>query len=423
MDVQDKSSCNELENDTFAISYMIKITLNFPTFYEKFGLLKRDHAYLRYKPIISKLSKELKLMKKLLYNQDTNLSKSELIDDDNTSMTLNSDNQESNYYQESVHTPVPVYYGLHSSSLVTTDNVNSINDSASADMAIHNDADPLDLPEHQTSPELPFHVNSSAKWMFKGTNISALFMLFQQSVAAIASSTLLHMETSIHEVLALSHILLLAPQQHSQLMIDTFTEVISDALTKNLVHQSLTLKLNNCDVIYRKVFLIIDSVQMHQLYNDEASVKLLQLCKHVDKHAVCVIRGIAKAIGELPLQAIKNKQSISEYELTTTYFHPILACILSSPKKRVLLLWTNIESDASGDKRPDATLTNLTQLSYEPSLGFGEAKVAQPNTNDNYLCYDFLRLKVFCKEAIGTHHWKACFVFQIHGFTIVFYLM
>ncbi len=107
----------------------------------------------------------------------------------------------------------------------------------------------------------------------------------------------------------------------------------------------------------------------------------------------------------------------------TTYFHPILSCILSSPEKRVLLRWTNIESDASGDKRPDAALTKLIQLSYGPSLGFGEAKVAQPNTNNNDLCHDLLRLGIFCKEAIDTHHWNACLAFQIHGFTIVFYLM
>ncbi|KAI9259749.1 hypothetical protein EDC94DRAFT_491301, partial [Helicostylum pulchrum] len=54
-------------------------------------------------------------------------------------------------------------------------------------------------------------------------------------------------------------------------------------------------------------------------------------------------------------QAIKNKK----YELTATYFHPILSSILSNPKKRAILRWTNIESGASGNKRPDATLTEI----------------------------------------------------------------
>ncbi|KAI7899865.1 uncharacterized protein BX663DRAFT_519758 [Cokeromyces recurvatus] len=89
------------------------------------------------------------------------------------------------------------------------------------------------------------------------------------------------METSIHEALALSHVLLLAPQQHSQLMIDVFTEEILDTLTENLVHESLKLKLDTGDVICKKVFRIIDLLQMHQLDNDEANVQLLQLCGHV----------------------------------------------------------------------------------------------------------------------------------------------
>ncbi|KAI9025198.1 hypothetical protein CLU79DRAFT_855154 [Phycomyces nitens] len=307
-------------------------------------------------------------------------------------------------------------------------------------MSRHNDADLLDLPGHQTSSTLLSCPNDSTGWMFKAkrNQISVvnfvlhstvvripqtLFMIFQQKVVDITASALLHMETSIHEALALSHVMLLAPQQHNQLMIDVFTEEILDALTENLVHESLEPKLDAGDVICGKVFRIIDSVQMHQLDNDEANVRLLQLCRHVDKHTACVIRGIAKAMGELPLQAIKNKQSIGEYELTTTYFHPILSCILSSPEKRVLLQWTNIETDASGDKKPDATLTKLTQLSYGPSLGFGEVKVAQPTTNNNDLCHDLLRLGIFCKEAINIHHWNACLAFQIHGFTIVFYLM
>jgi hypothetical protein len=115
------------------------------------------------------------------------------------------------------------------------------------------------------------------------------------------------MESSIHETLALSHALLLAPQQHSRLMIDVFTEEILDALTENLVHESLKLEVGIGDIICGKVFRIIDSVQMRQLDKDEANVQLLQLCGHLDKHTACVIRGIAKAMGKLPLQAIKNK--------------------------------------------------------------------------------------------------------------------
>ena len=464
------------------ITYCIenKATLTFPAFCENFDLFKRDYAYSRYKNIISRylpddydrLSKELNLWKnssaskkfwlritrlatdldahlrsaeyvqkviqqeiqvlhdvkgstsdRVSSHDTTHCSPSPSIEDSTTSITSNLDNQETNHCQESANTPVLADAVLNSNCFVATDNETPTDDSDAADMTRRNGADLVDLSGHGTSSTLLSHASASAGWMFKGTNISTLFMIFQQKVVDITASALLHMETSIHETLALSHVLLLAPQQHSQLMIDVFTEEILDALTENLVNGSLKLKLDTGDDICGKVFRIIDSVQMRQLGNDEANVQLLQLCGHVDKYTACVIRGIARAMGELPLQAIKNKQTSGEYELTTTYFHPILSCILSSPEKRVLLRWTNIESDASGDKRPDATLTKLNQLAYGPSMGFGEAKVAQPTTNNNVLCHDLLRLEVFCKEAIDAHQWNSCLAFQIHGFTIVFYLM
>ncbi|CEP08036.1 hypothetical protein [Parasitella parasitica] len=66
----------------------------------------------------------------------------------------------------------------------------------------------------------------------------------KKKVIGITASALLHWETSIHEALALSHVLLLAPQQHSQLRIGVFTEETLDALAENIVHESLELRLD-----------------------------------------------------------------------------------------------------------------------------------------------------------------------------------
>lgn len=109
-------------------------------------------------------------------------SMSPAIDDNTNSISPNSDNQETNDWQESANTPVLADSVLNSNCFVTTDNENSTDDSASADMTRHNDADLLDLPGHQTSSTLLSRTNASAGWMFKGTNISTLFMIFQQKV-------------------------------------------------------------------------------------------------------------------------------------------------------------------------------------------------------------------------------------------------
>ncbi|KAI7891804.1 uncharacterized protein EV154DRAFT_481004 [Mucor mucedo] len=287
---------NRKVNNPQHITYCIenKATLTFPAFCEKFDLFKRDYAYSRYKNIISmyipddcdRLTKEFNLWKssfaskqfwlqktRLVTDLDAHLRSAEYvqkviqqeiqvlpdvncstsvrvsshdtthrstspsIDDNTTSITSNSDNQETNDWQESANTPVLADSVLNSNCFVATDNENSTDDSASADMTRHNDADLLDLPGHQASSTLLSHANASAGWMFKGTNISTLFMIFQQKVFNITASALLYMETSIHEALALSHVFLLAPQQHSQLMIDVFTKEILDAVVIELIYR------------------------------------------------------------------------------------------------------------------------------------------------------------------------------------------
>ncbi|GAN03205.1 hypothetical protein MAM1_0035d02656 [Mucor ambiguus] len=290
---------NQKVNNPQHITYCIenKATFIFPAFCEKFDLFRRDYAYSRYKNIISKylpddcdrLTKEFNLWKSSFASKQFWLQKTRLVTD------LDAHLSSAEYVQKVIQQEIQVLPDVNSStsvrvsshdtthrstspsiddnttSITSNSDENSTDDSASADMTRHNDADLLDLPGHQTSSTLLSHANASAGWMFKGTNISTLFMIFQQKVVDITASALLHMETSIHEALALSHILLLAPQQHSQLMIDVFTEEILDALTENLVHESLKLKLDTGDVICGKVFRVIDSVQMHQLDNDGAN--------------------------------------------------------------------------------------------------------------------------------------------------------
>ncbi|KAI9270832.1 hypothetical protein BY458DRAFT_489919 [Sporodiniella umbellata] len=87
---------------------------------------------------------------------------------------------------------------------------------------------------------------------------------------------------------------------------------------------------------------------------------------------------------ELPLQAIKDKTSIGEF---------------------------------------DATITELNRLVFGHSLGFGEAKIAQSTPDKYNFCHDLLRLTLFCKETIDKKQLNASLAFQINGFPMVFYLI
>ncbi|KAG2219037.1 hypothetical protein INT45_003928 [Circinella minor] len=75
---------------------------------------------------------------------------------------------------------------------------------------------------------------------------------------------------------------------------------------------------------------------------------------------------------KLPQMVIKTKKSIGECELFTMYFDPFLSALLLDSDKSVLLRWSNITADETGEMRPDGTITKLWQRDFGPSLAFGE---------------------------------------------------
>ncbi|CAO3599767.1 unnamed protein product [Absidia cylindrospora] len=132
----------------------------------------------------------------------------------------------------------------------------------------------------------------------------------------------------------------------------------------------------------------------------------------------------------------KDRTAIGETELLTAYFDPILCIsLLANPEKNVLLRRANVMTDASKNKRPDATIsyrstdddatiTQMMQMNYGPTLGFGEGKVAQNSCDKFMLCHDLLRLAIFFfwKGTIDDNKLDGAVAFQVHGFGITFFM-
>ncbi|KAF1799050.1 hypothetical protein FB192DRAFT_1248942, partial [Mucor lusitanicus] len=119
-------------------------------------------------------------------------------------------------------------------------------------------------------------------------------------------------------------------------------------------------------------------------------------------------------IGKLPAYALKDEKCIGENELTCSYFDPILSRLLANPANGVHLRWSDITTAETPRQRPDAVISKMKQLSFGPSLGFGEAKV-KSTANYGDLCHDLLRLALFSKESIDMNKLAGCLSFQIHG--------
>ncbi|RCI02396.1 hypothetical protein CU098_011624 [Rhizopus stolonifer] len=170
----------------------------------------------------------------------------------------------------------------------------------------------------------------------------------------------------------------------------------------SLLTESLNDSITLPDDIYLKLVYAVTDADAKVKARGHVELPLLTMAQVLDIRQQSVVWEITAAyyishkysLKKLPFTAIKDKTTIGEGELLTTYFDPILANILANPNGNVLLRWTNVTCDATGDKRPDSTISKLTQVSFGPSLGFGEAKVAQP-TCDKYMLDTFGR---FCKR-------------------------
>ncbi|SAM00143.1 hypothetical protein [Absidia glauca] len=118
---------------------------------------------------------------------------------------------------------------------------------------------------------------------------------------------------------------------------------------------------------------------------------------------------------KLPTAPLKGYQSISETELWSTYFDPVLSCLICDPDRLIHLRWTNTIPTEKGKSRPDAVISQKPQLEFEGSVGHGEAKRQQGNGNKESLCMDTLRLSIFNKNTIDVNKLDAALAFQIHG--------
>jgi hypothetical protein len=99
------------------------------------------------------------------------------------------------------------------------------------------------------------------------------------------------------------------------------------------------------------------------------------------------------------MRNIVDIAEISESELWSTYFDPLLSAVISDNERNTLLRWLNKQAE-DNLKRPEATVTMIDQLHFGAHLGFGEVKNFQLTCDKAALCNDFLRLAHLTKGCL-----------------------
>ncbi|KAG0778101.1 hypothetical protein G6F22_011435 [Rhizopus arrhizus] len=413
-----------------------KATLTLKLFADEFGLLDKHYATARYKSIINThhLSKEYELYwleksrRKIQLNTHESCAEyvQDIVEQETTALTSTTPTSIITslitVYNSSSSHGTPTSTAMSDTTIPISHITNTITDTIGTTDAAAADYQELIFAATETVTDDVENTTPLEPWMFQGTNVAELFTKFQQAVTRMTTNQLLFIESSVHELLSLSNILLLCTSQYSPLWMDIFSEDILVELNKEMLIECMDFKQDMCDDVCMKLTRFMNNMDSKPQSKDDVEIDLLVLGRNLNPLQGSLLRGIMAVMRKLCLLAIKNKKCISECELFTMYFDPILFSLLSDPNRNVLLRWSNVTSDESGDTRPDATISKIHQRDFGPSLGLGEVKIARPITDNHSLCHDLLRLATLAKDTINSNKLQVVLTFQIHGFNITFFL-
>lgn len=137
--------------------------------------------------------------------------------------------------------------------------------------------------------------NNDSKWTFNGTNVTNLSRQYQhRTKAQRADKSSFQVEFDLQEILALSNILFLAPNQHSDLKVQVFGFQFVDSLcyaTINRFMDNLEVDFSMQEV--SDLAAIMDDVLTRKKLAIDAQLDLLFTAKTMDPAKVAVAYGIA----------------------------------------------------------------------------------------------------------------------------------
>ncbi|ORE07330.1 hypothetical protein BCV72DRAFT_326749, partial [Rhizopus microsporus var. microsporus] len=106
----------------------------------------------------------------------------------------------------------------------------------------------------------------------------------------------------------------------------------------------------------------------------------------------------------------------------STYFDPLLSCVVADAERSVLLRWLDKTVNSSIALRPDTDISIIDQLQFGETLDHGEVKIAELTCNKAALCIDLAKIACFSKEDSDCHLLEPAIAFQVHGLAVKFYL-
>ncbi|KAL0083092.1 hypothetical protein F4703DRAFT_1794672 [Phycomyces blakesleeanus] len=137
----------------------------------------------------------------------------------------------------------------------------------------------------------------------------------------------------------------------------------------------------------------------------DAVRKLVATSVGKEDYEAQLLIGLANLIQKLPSRNLLSTTTIRETELWSSVFDPILTTLFSDPDRNIFLRWTNVVPEEGCVSeiiraQTDAMICEIEQLSWGCTIGYGEAKIAEPKPNIGSLANDLLRLAFVAANTV-----------------------
>ncbi|CEG81522.1 hypothetical protein RMATCC62417_15716 [Rhizopus microsporus] len=248
--------------------------------------------------------------------------------------------------------------------------------------------------------EIICNIQQQNRWMVNDVDITEIFFRYRSNIMDILNNNKdgIFLETRVLEIMGFIHVLFLAPE-HSDVQRNVFSEALLDEIYAAEIQKLMDKPLRPTSDMFLKQSHIIFDIEQKTTTIAKGAIMLTQVAYTAPYYEQRLLMGVARLMEELPKKAVKNNQ-IGEAELWGSFSHPLLAKILSDNER-------DIRSVTSGK--------------FGASLGFGECKTSDKCSTAS-LCKDVIKLTQLAQRSININSIKSVFCFQIHGFTIAFYM-
>ncbi|CAO3593068.1 unnamed protein product [Absidia cylindrospora] len=223
----------------------------------------------------------------------------------------------------------------------------------------------------------------------------------------------------IHEILSLSHILLLNHNQHGKALVDIIGLENLD-LYLNQLKATYLGDATVSDTTFAKLTNTFRNLETKSRTAIKLELMTLALDSNNDEFDLHIITVLLNCVQKLPKYNID--EPIGEHHLITNYIDPILNPIFHHPDHGRLFHWLNRSMEDTEALRPDGCMYITQQRHTQYAIGYCEVMAHDNEDNVDCVHRDLYRMAMFCKNSLNRGHIKALMAIQVVGETMIYYL-